>query len=65
MVLMDLLNTIPGQYFFSTAIVSHHLKYVFEAYSRMLDSPLSLKYMNEEEPHGWLCKTAASTIDWN
>lgn len=51
---VDLMNNPDGQFFFCHPLVNKHLKNLFEVYGKMLRSPKSLKYMTEEEPHGWL-----------
>ena len=50
----DLINNKDGQMFFLHPLVNEHLKKVFHVYATMLESPATLKYLNEEEPHGWL-----------
>lgn len=55
---MDFMDTHYGQAFFANPIVNEHLKKIFNAYQTMLMSPISLKYVNEEEPHGWMCPSA-------
>ena len=44
--------------------MNEKLKGIFNAFKNMLDSPLSLKYMNSEEPSGWLCPTASKNTKW-
>ena len=60
----DLMNNKDGQMFFLHPKVNEHLKEVFQVYANMLESPASLKYLNEEEPHGWLSPQSEKYIDW-
>ena len=45
--LIDLANSASGQRFFSNPIVAEHLKNTFTAYTKMLSSPASTKYLTE------------------
>jgi phosphatidylserine decarboxylase len=64
---IDLLDTQPGQTFFSHSRVNLYLKKMFNAYQIMLKFEESLKYMNEEEPHGWLSRAAQKkmSVNWD
>ena len=62
---IDFMNTRYGQAFFSNPIVNHHLKNIFNAYSTMLQSKISLEHLNEQEPFGWLCPTAQKYVNWS
>jgi phosphatidylserine decarboxylase len=58
------MNSHEGQKFFAYPTVNKHLRDIFNAYKEMLDSPLSLKYLNCEEPNGWFCPTASKNTKW-
>jgi phosphatidylserine decarboxylase len=60
-----MLDTRFGQAFFANPIVNEHLGKIFNAYNTMLKSKVSLKYLNEEEPHGWFCPSARQHCDWD
>ena len=54
----DFLDTRFGMAFFGSTIVNTHLKNIFNAYSIMLQSDVSRKYMNKKEPYGWFSPAA-------
>lgn len=60
---IDLLNTEHGRFFFSIPEVNAHLKLIFDSYAEMLDTPASLKHMNGEEG-GWLSPAALKRVDY-
>jgi hypothetical protein len=62
---MDFMDTHYGQAFFANPIVNEHLRKIFNAYQIMLVSPMSLKYVNEEEPYGWMCPSAQKHCNWD
>ena len=45
-IVIDLLNTENGRFFFSIPEVNQHLKLIFDSYAEMLESPFSLKHLN-------------------
>lgn len=51
---LDLLDTEHGRFFFSIPEVNKYLKQIFDTYGEMLDSTKSLQHLNGEEG-GWLC----------
>lgn len=59
-----MLNTDHGKIFFSIPEVNHHLKRIFDAYGRMLDSEASLKHLNSEEG-GWLSPAALKKVNYD
>lgn len=64
-IFLDLMNNTSGQQFFSSPVVNDHLKNIFDAYLRMLESPFSLEYINTSEPNGWLSSSASANVDWS
>ena len=61
----DFLDTRYGQAFFGNPIVNMHLKNIFGAYSTMLQSKVSLKYLVENSKYGWLSPKAQTFVDWD
>ena len=51
---IDLLNTDFGRTFFALDDVNTHLKPVYDAYGKFLDSKDSLKYLTTNPENGWL-----------
>jgi hypothetical protein len=54
---IDLLNTDFGRTFFALTEVNDLLRPIYNKYAEMLDSPFSLKHMNDA-PDGWLSPKA-------
>ncbi len=61
--IIDLLNTEHGRFFFSIPEVNHYLKLIFDSYAEMLESPASLKHMNGEEG-GWFSPAALKRVNY-
>ena len=61
---IDLLNTEHGRYFFSIPEVNAYLKLIFDTYGEMLDSPASLQHMNGNEG-GWLSPPALKRVNYS
>lgn len=60
---IDLLNTEHGRFFFSIPEVNIHLKAIFDAYGDMLDSAASLRHMNSEK-NGWFSPAALRRVNY-
>lgn len=60
---IDLLNTDHGRFFFSIPEVNHYLKLIFDSYGDLLDTPASLKHMNGEEG-GWFSPAALKRVNY-
>jgi phosphatidylserine decarboxylase len=62
-VVIDLLNTEHGRFFFSIPEVNAYLKVIFDSYGEMLDSSASLLHMNSQEG-GWLSPEALKRVNY-
>lgn len=62
---IDLLNTDFGRTFFALEEVNKHLFNIYADYAKLLDSPESLLWLNDDPKHGWLSEAALKRVNYD